>query len=412
MINSLLRWVIPATALTAGLGAANLLGTQNYRPELETRNEVAEQFSQLPTARQEQLISRAEFFQTLKTSPEEFARIRDLHAKVSGNPDLAEKLDQFQEWRNSLDPLDRQRLHISGSTDEEWVSEVQQTWQENEFRSHSISVKLWTPENRDKAPKVAHFTEQAYADFLRDIIPVSLSPGLEERFGRYQEPGDKTLAETIAIFRELRRLLPFSGRGSPTPPESSFISLPVLKQAMLDHLVSSEDAEQLRQASDFAVLPFLRAAFDHYSAQFRINHFDSQEEELLALFETLDSAVQLELMKSDPDESRNKLKSLLISKLSSEQPEIARLAEEVSGLTRVFDEVRRSYERSRFGGKLRGGSRFGGGVGDRGRDETRPRDDARPTRNAGDRPDDLRSPPRDRPSTPGLDRREQLPPVR
>ena len=389
MTSSILKTVIPAAALLAGLMTATFLGAQRSKPDMVANADVADRFEQLSASKQEQLLSWAESFRELKQDPIELERLQLLHSEVKDDSELAEKLERFHEWWSHLDAVGRQRIRPDGIFGDNWVSQVQLVYTDSDIRNHQIPVRLPTGSWRGSS-QMGTFTETDYENFLREALPSPLPSALKEKFALYDEGCDQNLFKTIWLLRELRKQQ-FSG-GRPNPNAASLVSVPDVKQASIDHLTPDKSAENSATYSLREVMPFLGAAFDHYSEQFRGKHLASTENELVSFYDDLDPEVQLELMKYDPAESRKELRNLLIRKLKSEDPAIAELAESMFGLKkRVFDDMRRRLDSFRRpGGKGRGGTRGGFGRNrpdEGGSAQNEPRDGRNERREPGGRPE-------------------------
>ena len=370
MIESVLKFVIQGTALTVGLLAATFLGAQRSQPETAANMDVAERFQALTPEKQEQLLNRAEHYSRRKDGEDkaEWEHMQRLHGAVGRNPELIRKLQRFHEWWSSLNTLDRQSIRPNGTFVSDWTEAVQLVYSANDDRSHQISFRMWSLGDRLEASQVVSFSESAYEAFLDQAIPSPLSQPIAEKVSLYDEGCDRTLFKTIWLFHELRRQQSPGGRLNLFGQTPGFVTN--VKKAVIDYLIPSQYAEQMRTSPATSVLPLLKAAFDHYSDQFRQKYLAAEREDLLSLYEGLPPEDQLTMMKADGSESRDELKNLLIRQLNSEDRAVAELANDMFRLNGYFDEMRRAFNRGPRGGKGRGGARGGfGGGGGRGRED-------------------------------------------
>jgi hypothetical protein len=216
----------------------------------------------------------------------------------------------------------------------------------------------------------------------------------------------KTIWLNDQLFRTFQRMT------SGSEQENSLLEFAQVRTLVEGHLIESGALEKFladrgqyfrgSKPNDprnyFFLLPFVRAAIDHYDAQFKEKHLGNPKTSLVELFDSLDRETQMQLLRQDAAEAQKSLERVLIQRKYAENPALAGLA----------DELRRIHTRPSFRSGFNrsgGGSGSGSGSGrERGEFGGPPREDRRNGRDGnrddGRRPPDpggFRGPPPERP---------------
>lgn len=391
----LLRFIVPVTALLAGLWAATHIGVRFARSNTSTQTDVVSQFDQLSSAEQKKLLNRTEEFSSLKkTKPAEWNRLQQLHAVVQADPALQEKLQSFHRWWTGLDRLQQQRLRNPDRTFvEDWPAEVERVFAENDVKVNQIAVGFPIPEfNRgQERQRVWKFSEQSFQAFLDDVLPSPAPDDLQERLDKFSGDCEITLTRILWLLRRIDS--PFRG-GPPGQHSSKSISMEKVRRAALEHLVPSELVQSIRARlqqerpedadrwTGFVAFRFIGAGIEHYKETFRSKYMSTKTEDLVTVFESLDREQQLTLMRRDGKDSKNELGETLLN--SQGNPAVVGLAEDLK---------RASHEWFMFLKRPPGGRGPGGGRGGPGGGRSRNgfgRRDGGPDDRRGDERDDRR----------------------
>ncbi|MEQ9411278.1 MAG: hypothetical protein RIK87_26430 [Fuerstiella sp.] len=358
MNESFRHRAIPLLCFLLGLGAAVLMVSFVGLHGAGADAEVQARFEQLPQAEQELILNKAAAYEKRwQSDPEERERLQRIHQATQADPALQEKLGRLHKWWLTLESGQKDRLKTAnGEFVDNWLQEAGDLFLETQNAPHEIAVKFVN----------VKFTEQALQQFLDEVIPSTAPSELQQRLeglANADQECERTLARLIWLNDHLGRHFQRNGADRSTPGEPSLIAV---RSAVEEYLVDSATRERFRRyrekyfrelrADDprfyFMVLPFVRAAIDHYDNRFKEKHLGNPKTSLVELFDSLDRETQLQLLRRDAAEAQKALERTLIQQKYAENPALAGLA----------DDLRRVHTRPPFrGGFSRGGSSRGRG---------------------------------------------------
>ncbi len=396
---------IPLAALLLGVAVVYAFGAWQHRAQAAAEAEVRDKFEALDAVEQELLLNRADGMNSnRKTSPEQFERLKNIHASLQADPKLQDKLKRLHAWWLTLDVDDKSKLKPTANEFvEDWGDRVEEVYFETRNKPGEFVIKL-----RSRSPfagrhELFRTDERVFQQFLDEVVPEDQRP--EEL--KMQLAGlsgeDQSSERALAVIIWLQKKLAQGfGRSYENPVDSSLVSR--IESAVSDTLIPTSDRDRFDQFKAeytstespdrsrgwqrvwprMLAMTVLHQAMDYYYSLFRIKHLSGQRDVLIAMFDELDRSEQVELMSRDAREAEKNLERRLIEQTSARDPAVAAIAED---LQNIRDNFRQMFSgRSRNRGRTGNGPSRGGRPGEERRDgRGEPRRDGPPRNESGGR---------------------------
>lgn len=336
--------VIPLLSVVAGIlcaiGIASVIRTNQTADDVASR----EKFESLPPSEQRQLLQKAASFEDSLTR-EDRDHLQAIHTAVQADPKLANKLENFREWYQSLS--DSQRRRIRETRQEDWVAGVVDIYLETQTESHIIHVpqKFF---NSRKDGEEQTFSEEQFIQFL-DTVLTDNNVDLTEKLKGFDDSQvcEETLVKVFEFFDLMRS-------------KSGDADFWKNTNSTYNNLIVSSGEDR----PDEGVFWAFRAGMIHFAMQFNRKYRDGQ---IVDTFEEKDRDQQIEILQMDSRDAEHTLRGQLMMNRFSKDSEEYRL------LKRINEAFRSRFVPFRNRGHSGGRSGFGGGSGQGGREGRGPR---------------------------------------
>lgn len=180
---------VPIAALIAGLLSAVGISSRFLTLDASVR-QATETFEELDDREQQELKRYAQQYR----DENDLARLSDLHAAVTADAELQQKLTKFNAWFATLDQQRRNELRPSGEFPENWDQLVSDRYHEDQTRVDEITIFLGdTP----AGPRFT-VTEHEYSAFIDEII-ADLPPETQAELNGYESNTAVMLAKCTWI---------------------------------------------------------------------------------------------------------------------------------------------------------------------------------------------------------------------